>query len=89
MCPKKSRLLTCQIIGLLVNILSTDEKYPALNRDNLTVAIQMQLSQKQKNFCEFFSAFLKSRLIFEYFERKNDSHSFCISEVADSENVVR
>ena len=52
---------------LLVNTLAADEKYPVLNRDNLTIPIQMQLSQKQKTFSEFFSAFLKSSLNFKYF----------------------
>ena len=58
---KKSLLLTCQILGLVVNTLAADEKYPVLNRDNLTIPIQMQLSQKHKTFCQFFTAFLKSR----------------------------
>ena len=49
----------------------------------------MQLSQKQKNFCQFFGAFLKSRLNFEHFTKKDDRHSFCISEITHSENVVR
>ena len=47
---KKSLLLTCKIFGLLVNTLGTDEKYPVLNRDNSTIPIQMQLSEKQKTF---------------------------------------
>ena len=88
-CSKKSLLLACQIMGLLLNTFPTDEKYPTLNRDNLTVPIMMQLSQKEKSFSRFFSPFLKFRLIFECFERKDDTHSFCISEIADSENVVR
>ena len=86
---KKSLLLTCQILGLLVNTLATDEKYPVLNRDNLTIPIQMQLSQKQKTFSEFFAAFLKSRLNFKYFLKKDDPPRFCIFEITDSENVVR
>ena len=47
---KKCLLLTCQIFGLLVNTLAADEKYPVLNRDNLTIPIHMQLSQTQKTF---------------------------------------
>ena len=39
---KKSLFLTCQILGLLVNTLAADEKYPVFNRDNLKIAIQMQ-----------------------------------------------
>ena len=66
-----------------------DEKYPVLNRDNLTVPIQMQFSKKQKNFSLFISAFLKLRLNFKHFQKKDDPQSFCISDITDSENVVR
>ena len=88
-CSKESLLLTWQILGLLVNTLAADEKYPVLNRDNLTIPIQMQLSEKQKKFSEFFAAFLKRILNFEHFASKDNRHSFCISEITDSENVVR
>ena len=89
LCSKKSCFFTCQVLGLLVNTLAADEKYPVLNRDNLTIPIQMQLSQKQKTFSEFFAAFLKSRLNFKYFLKKDDPPRFCIFEITDSENVVR
>ena len=68
MCSKKSLLLTFQILGLLVNTLGANEKYPVLNSDNLMIRIQMQLSQKQKKISEFFASFLKSILNFEHFE---------------------
>ena len=45
---------------MLVNTLAADEKYHVLNRNNLAIAIQMQLSQKEKTFSKFFAAFLKS-----------------------------
>ena len=86
---KKSLLLTCQILGLLVNTLAAHEKYPVLNKDNLRIPIQMQLSEDQKNFSQFLAAFLKSILNFEHFESKHDRHSFCLPEITDSENVVR
>ena len=82
---KKSLLLTCQILGLLVNTLATDEKYPVLNRDNLTIPIKMQLSRKEKTFSQFLDAFLKSALTFKYSEEKDDTKTFCISEIIDSE----
>ena len=81
--------LTGQMVGLLVNTLPADKEYPVLNRDNLTIPIQKQLSQKQKTFSEFFSAFLKSRSNFEHFDKKDDLHRFCNFEITDSENVVR
>ena len=86
---KKCLLLTCHIFGRLLNTLPDDEKYPLLKRDNLTIPIQMQLSQKQKTFSEFFAAFLKSRLNFKYFLKKDDPPRFSIFEITDSENVVR
>ena len=86
---KTSLLFTCQIFWLLVNTLAADEKYPVLNRDNLTIPIQIQLSQKHKILCHYFTTFLKSSLNFEYFETKYDPHRFCISEIADCENEVR
>ena len=62
---KKSLLLTHQILGLLINILPADEKYRVLNKDSLTIPVQMQLSQKLKSFSELFAAFLKARLNFK------------------------
>ena len=53
------------------------------------IPIQMQLSQKQKTFRESFAPFLKFRLNLECFEKKDDPHSFFISEISYSENVVR
>ena len=64
-----------KIVRLLVNALTPDDQHYLLNRDNLTQPIQMQLSEKQKTFSEFFSAFLESSLNFEHFQKKDDSHS--------------
>ena len=55
--------------------MTADDKYSLLNRDNLTQPIPTQLSQKQKAFFEFFLAFSKSTLNFEYFQKKDDPHS--------------
>ena len=74
---------------LLLNTLAADKMYPAVNRENLTIPIQTQLSKKKRPFSEFFAAFLKFRLNFECFEKKDDPHSFCVCENMDSENVVR
>ena len=57
---KKSLFLTCQILGLLVNTLAADEKYPLLNTDNLKIAIQLQLSRKQKTFSRIYAVLLNS-----------------------------
>ena len=85
---ENSLLVTCKVLGLLVNTLAADQKYPVLNRDNLMIPIQMQISMKQRTFPLFLTAFLKSSLNCKYFETKNEGHRFCISEFTDFENVV-
>ena len=45
MCWKKSLLVIYNILGQLVNMLTTDDKYYLLKGDNLTEPIQMQLSK--------------------------------------------
>ena len=67
---KNFLLVICKISRLFPNTLSADGKGCLLNRDNLTEPIHMQLSEKQKTFCDCFSAFLKSRLNFEHFFKK-------------------
>ena len=37
--------------------------------------IRTQLFQKQKAFCQFFLVFLKSTLIFEHLQKKDELHS--------------
>ena len=86
---KRSLLLTWNILGLVVNTLAADEKYPVLIRGSFTIPIQMQLPEKQKMFHQFLAAFSKSLLNFKYSEKKDDLHRFWISETTDSENVVR
>ena len=62
--------MICKILKLFVNIFTAYDKYSVLNREYLTHPIDMQLSQKQKTFSEFFAAFLKSRLNFQQIEKK-------------------
>ena len=82
-------IFTCLILGVFVNTSDADDKYLVLSNENLTIPVKIKLSTKQKAFSEFYAAFLKSRLHFEYFEKKDDLHRFYISQVTDSENVVR
>ena len=82
---KNFLLVICKISKLFPNTLSADGKYSLLNWDNLMQHIQMQLSEKRKAFPRLLSAFLKSSLNFEYFQKKCHSHSWGISEIMDSE----
>ena len=78
-------LVLCKFLRLLVKILTDDDKYSLLYRENLTQPIQILLSQKRKTFSQFLSAFLKSSLNFSQFQKKDDSHSRCISQITVSE----
>ena len=45
----------------------------------------MQLPQKEKTFSELFTNFFKCALDFKHFQKKDESHRSCISEITDSE----
>ena len=77
-------LVLCKILGLFVNTLTDDGKYSLLYKDNLTQQIQILLSPKPKIFSQFFSAFLKPTLNYEHFQKKDDPHSRCISQITVS-----
>ena len=78
-------LVLCKFLRLLVKTLTDDEKYSLLYRENLTEPIQILLSQKRKSFSQLSSAFLKYTLNFEHFQKKDDPHSRCISQITVSE----
>ena len=63
-------LVLCNILGLFLNTLTGDYKYSVLYGDNVTQPIQILFPQKQKTFSQFCSAFLKSTLNFEHFQKK-------------------
>ena len=63
-------LVLCKILRRFVNTLTDDDKYCLPYRDILTQPLQIILSQKQKTFSCFLSAFLKCTLNFERFQKK-------------------
>ena len=65
-------LVLGEILGMFVNTLTADGMYPVQGCENFQLAIQMQLSEKQKNFSQFFDAFVESSSNFKYFEKKVD-----------------
>ena len=74
-----------KILRLFVSTFTADDTYSLLNRDNLTRQIQMQLSENQKDSSQFLSYVLKPISSFEYFRKEDDTHSLCISKIADYE----
>ena len=67
-----------KILRLFFNTLTVNDKHYMLKRDNLPQPIQMQLSQKQNTFSEFFFSFLKSSLNFKHFTKKDDPRNSSI-----------
>ena len=51
--------------------------------------IQMDLSQKQKIFSQFFSAFFKSPLNFEHFQKKMTLIAYVFPNLTTTKNVLR
>ena len=76
---------TFEILGLFFNPITADDKISCRNGDNFVQQIQMQISTQPKPFPQFFFVLLKSISNFEYFEKKEDSHSLSISRIIDYE----
>ena len=51
--------------------------------------IQMHLSQKQKIFSQFFSAFFESALNSEHFQKKRTFIAYIIPKLPTTKNVLR
>ena len=82
-------LVLRKILGLFVNTLSEDDRYCLLYKDNLLQPIQILLSQKQKTFSEFFSAFLKSTLNFEHIQKKINLIADVFPKLPSAKKVIR
>ena len=78
-----------KILRLFVDKLTVNDKHYLLNRENLPQAIQMQLSQKQKTFSQFFFVFLKSILNFKILTKKYDPVADVFPEIPSSKNMFR
>ena len=64
-----------EILGMFVNKLPADGKYPVEYYENLPFPTQMQLSEKRKLFSEFFVPFMDSASNFKHCSEKDDGHS--------------
>ena len=78
-------LVRSELLGRLVNTFTVDYKYYRQNGENLSQQVPMQRSLKLKTCTQFFIAFLKSTLNFEYFQKKDQSQSLSITEIMNCE----
>ena len=76
-------LVICELLGLFASTLAGDDKYSLRNSQDFPQPIQMKFSKKEKTFFQFIAPFLKSTSNFEYFEKKDDPQSSCMSEITD------
>ena len=63
-------MIRSEILGLLDNTLTANYEYSHINRENLLLPNQAQLSQTPSIFCGIVFAFLKLELNFQCFEKK-------------------
>ena len=80
---EKVCLVWSEILTLFVNTLTAHNKYSRCNVHNFAQQVQTPYSQKQKNFFQFFIAFLKCTCNLEHFEKKDEYPSLIISEIMD------
>ena len=80
--------MICKVLRLFVNILTAADKCFLPNRDNLKQTIHVISFQKQKEFSEYFSVILKSRLHFEHFENKMTLIADLLAKLRTPKNVV-
>ena len=64
-----------EILGVFLNILTSNGKYTVQDVENLQLSIEIQLSKKRKTFSQFFVLFVESTSNFKHFEKKHDGHS--------------
>ena len=69
--------------------MTADDKYSLLNKDNLTQPIQIHSSKNQKTFSQVFSAFLKSRLNVEHFQKKTTLIAYAFPKLQTAKDGVR
>ena len=82
-------LVPSKILRLFVNTLNEHDKYSVLYRDNLTRPIQILLSQKQKTVSELISAFYKSTLNFDHFQKKMTLIADVFPKLPSAKKVIR
>ena len=85
---EKSLLETWNVLRLFVNSFSADDMYSLISKENSMQTIQRHLSQKQKIFSQFFSAFSESALNFKQFEKKMTLIAYVFPNLPTTKDVL-
>ena len=78
-----------KILRLFANTLAVNDKHYLVKTQNLAQPIQMEWTQKQKKFSEFFLAFLKSILNFKDLSKKMTQIADVFPDIPPPKNMVR
>ena len=72
---------------LFRNTLTANDNYPIQDCENLPSPIQMSLSLERNFFSDLFVPFLESTSNFKHFEKKDDRHTYFLSEITECERL--
>ena len=86
---KMSPLVLGEILGVFVNTLNPESKYPVQDGENLEIPIQMQLSEKRKTFSQFFLPFLELHQFLNILKREMIIIANIFPKLETVKNLVR
>ena len=86
---EKSLSETWNVWRLFFNTLTADYKYSLISKDNSMQTIDGHLSQIQKIFSDFFSAFFESALNFEHYQKKMNLIAYVVPSLPTTKDVLR
>ena len=75
------------MLGIFRNTLTANDNYPVQDSENLSSRIQMELYLKPTIFSDFFVSFLEFLSNSKRFRKKDDRHTYVISEITDCERL--
>ena len=85
---KVSLLVRSEVLGLLVNTLTADNKYCRYDKMKFPQPIQMQLSEKKIFFLNSLLHFRNLHKISNILKKKDKSHSLSVTEIF-TESVMK
>ena len=73
------------MLGIFRNTLTANDNYLVEDSGNFSCPIQKELHLKPTIYSDFFIWFLESTSNFKGFEKKDDRHTYFISEITEFE----
>ena len=73
------------MLGIFCNTLTASDNYPVQDSENLSSRIQIELYLKPPTVSNFFVSFLELTSNSKRFGKKDDRHTYFISEIKECE----